>query len=412
VADQYKFTQASKKAYEMLDQAMIKIGFETFGTNMASDLTNVRGGFPTRNWQTGVCPHIEEIGATALTEKVLVDKWGCFACSIKCGRRSEIRRGPYQGKSGEGPEFETVGTFGGMCAISDLEAITMAHYLCNEYGIDTISAGNTIAFAMECYEKGILPKSDTDGLELTFGNYTAAIEAIHKIARREGIGELLAKGVKRLAEKLGQGSDAFAMHVKGLELPAYDSRAVKATGLAYATANRGGDHMTAYVQGPSFLDYPFLVVDESRILDPLVADPAEAQIVIDLENALTIFDCVGACKFMGMGIAHREMADLISAGLGWNFGLQEFKTTGERVYNLARAYSVREGLTATDDTLPKRLLEEPLPEGPAEGCVNELAPLLAAYYEHRGWDSVTGKPKREKLEELGIAELIPDIWGK
>jgi len=378
---------------------------------MASDLTNVRGGFPTRNWQTGVCPHIEEIGATALSDKVLVNKWGCFACSIKCGRRSEIRRGPFQGKSGEGPEFETVGTFGGMCAIEDLEAITMIHYICNEYGIDTISAGNSIGFAMECFEKGILTPADTDGLELTFGNYMAAIEALHKIARKEGLGELLAMGVKRMSEKLGKGSDAFAMHVKGLELPAYDSRAVKATGLAYATANRGGDHMTAYVQGPSFLDYPFLVVDESRINDPLVADPKEAQIVFDLENALNIFDCVGACKFMGMGIAHREMADMIAASLGWSFGLEEFKTVGERVYNLARAFSIREGLTVADDTLPQRLLNEPLPEGPAKGCVNELQILLDAYYDIRGWDKATGKPKPEKLKELDLEELIPDLWG-
>lgn len=412
IADPFGFAKAAKKQYEMLDQALIKIALETFGTNMAIDLVNVRGGFPTRNWQTGVSPHIDEICATALTEKILVERVGCFACSIKCGRRTEIRRGPYQGKTGEGPEFETIGAFGGMCAIDDLEAIAMIHYLCDDYGLDTISAGNTIGFAMECYEKGILTKSDTDGLELKFGDYEATIELLHKIAKREGIGDLLSQGVKKISEKLGRGTESFAMHVKGLELPAYDSRAVKATGLAYATANRGGDHITGYVQGPSFLDYPFLVVDESRIKDPLVADPEEAKVVKDLEDALTVFDCVGACKFMGMALAMREWVDLIAAGLGGDFGISEFKMSGERVYNLARAFSVREGLTAADDTLPKRLLEEPLPEGPAEGHVNELAPLLDAYYELRGWDKATGKPTPEKLKELGLEELIPDLWGK
>ena len=412
VADPFGFNKAAKKQYEMLDQALIKIALETFGTNMAIDLVNVRGGFPTRNFQTGVSPHIDEICATALTEKILVERVGCFACSIKCGRKTEIRRGPYQGKTGEGPEFETVGAFGGMCAIDDLEAIAMIHYLCDDYGLDTISAGNTIGFAMECYEKGILTKSDTDGLELKFGDYEATIELLHKIAKREGIGDLLSQGVKKISEKLGQGTGSFAMHVKGLELPAYDSRAVKATGLAYATANRGGDHITGYVQGPSFLDYPFLVVDESRIKDPLVADPEEAKVVKDLEDALTVFDCVGACKFMGMALAMREWVDLIAAGLGGDFGISEFKASGERVYNLARAFSIREGLTAADDTLPKRLLEEPLPEGPAEGHVNELAPLLDAYYELRGWDKATGKPTPEKLKELGLEELIPDLWGK
>jgi len=411
IADPFGFNKVAKKQYEMLDQALIKIALETFGTNMAIDLVNVRGGFPTRNFQTGVSPHIDEICATALSEKILVERVGCFACSIKCGRRTEIRSGPYQGKTGEGPEFETVGAFGGMCAIDDLEAITMIHYLCDDYGLDTISAGNTIGFAMECYEKGILTKSDTDGLELNFGDYEATVELIHKIAKREGIGDLLSQGVKRISEKLGQGTENFAMHVKGLELPAYDSRAVKATGLAYATANRGGDHITGYVQGPSFLDYPFLVVDESRIKDPLVADPTEVKVVKDLEDALTVFDCVGACKFMGMALAMREWVDLIAAGLGGDFGVDEFKMSGERVYNLARAFSIREGLTAADDTLPKRLLEEPLPEGPAQGHINELAPLLDAYYEVRGWDKTTGKPTPERLKELGLEELIPDLWG-
>lgn len=412
VADSFGFARVSKKQYQLVNQALIKIGLETFGTQMAIDLVNVRGGLPTRNWQTGVFPNIDAISATALLDKLTIEKVGCFACPIKCGRRTEIRSGPYAGAKGEGPEFETVGAFGGMCLIEDLEAITKAHYLCNDYGLDTISTGNTIAFTMECYERGILTKSDTEGLEIKFGDSEVVIELVHKIAKREGIGDLLAEGTKRVSEKLGKGSETFAMQVKGLELPAYDSRAVKLTGLTYATANRGGDHITAYVQGPSFLDYPFLLVDESRVKDPLVADPSEVKVAKDLEDALTVFDCIGACKFMGMSLAAPEWVDLIRYGLGWtNFGVEDFRISGERVYNLARAFSIREGLTAADDTLPRRLLEEPLPEGPAKGHVNELAPLLDAYYELRGWDKATGKPTPEKLRELGLEELIPDIWG-
>lgn len=412
IANPSAFREVARKQFELLDQHMLKIGMEAFGTNMVLDMVNIRGGFPTKNWQTGVFPEVERINAIALSEKVLVEKKCCFSCPICCGRGSEIREGPYKGKTGEGPEYESVGALGGMCGISNLEAITMAHYLCNDYGLDTISTGSTIAFAMECYEKGILTKLDTEGLELKFGDTEVMIEMVHKIAKREGLGNLLAEGTKRMSQKLGEGSEKFAMQVKGLELPAYESRAVKLTGLTYATANRGGDHITAYVQGPTYLDAPFLIVEESMIEDPLVINPKEVKVAKDLEDALTVFDCAGACKFMGLCLSTEEWIDLIRYGLGWDdFSVTDFRITGERVYNLARAFSIREGLTAADDTLPKRLLEEPLPEGPAKGHVNELAPLLDAYYELRGWDKATGKPTPEKLRELGLGELIPDVWG-
>jgi len=412
LADRFAFTREARKQYEMLNQAMLKIAMETFGTNMLIDSVNSRGGFPTRNWQTGVFPNINAINSIALFEKLLVGRQGCFACTLHCGRKTEIRRGPYQGYSGEGPEYETVGVFGGMCFNDDLEAIAMMSYLCDDYGLDTISTGNTIGFAMECYEKGILTREDTDGLEIKFGDYVTMVELVHKIARREGIGELLSQGVKRVSEKLGRGTERFAMHVKGLELPAYDPRAAQIAGLAFASANRGGDHITSYVHGPAFCDYVFLVVDQSMPRDRLVADPKEAKIVRDLEDALTAFDCLGLCKFLGFDIPAPELVDLITSGLGWDFSVSELRTAGERVYNLARAFSVREGLTAADDTLPKRLLEEPLPEGPAKGHVTELAPLLDAYYEFRGWDRATGKPTPEKLGELGLEELIPDLWSQ
>ncbi|PQP34090.1 hypothetical protein C6A37_09575, partial [Desulfobacteraceae bacterium SEEP-SAG9] len=169
------------------------------------------------------------------------------------------------------------------CGVADMNAITMANYLCNEYGLDTITTGSSIAFAMECYEKGILTNDQTDGLELTFGDGELVVHLIDKIAKREGIGNLLAEGTKIMSQKLGHGSEHFAMHVKGLELPAYDPRAAKITGLGYVTANRGGDHITAYVQGPTFIDLPFLLVEDSTIKDPFVADPMEAKVVIDME---------------------------------------------------------------------------------------------------------------------------------
>ena len=405
IANPTAFKKVSEKQFELLDQHMFKVALETFGTNVVIDLVNARGGFPTRNWQTCVFPELEEINAQALSEKVLIEPMGCFACPLRCGRRSEIRQGKYKGASGEGPEFESVGTLGGSCHVTDMEAITMAHYLCDDYGLDTISTGATIGFAIECYEKEILTKSDTDGLELRFGDPDIVIELIHKIAKREGFGDFLAEGTRRMAQKLDKGSERFAMNVKGLELPAYDSRAVQITGLAYAVANRGGDHVTAYIQGPTFLDIPFLCIPDSQIKDSLVADPEEVHILVDLENVMTALDTLGACKFMGFCVASDEWVELVAHCLGRDFTYDDLMRVGERAYNLARVFNVREGVTRADDTLPPRLLEEPLTEGPAAGKVNENLPaMLDKYYELRGWDKATGKPTPEKLKELGLEE--------
>jgi aldehyde:ferredoxin oxidoreductase len=414
LADKALFSEIAKKQIDLLNESILKVGFESYGTNMVSDMVNIRGGYPTRNWQEGVFDQIEEVNGQALTDRVLIKGVSCFACPIACGRGTEIKEGPWKGNSGEGPEYETVNTFGAMCGVADLNAITMANYLCNEYGLDTISAGSTIAFAMECYEKGILNKEISGGLEVKFGDEKLIVDLVPKIARREGIGDLLAEGTKRVSETLGQGSDHFAMHVKGLELPAYDPRAAKITGLGYVTANRGGDHITAYVQGPTFIDTPFLIVEDSKIEDPLVANPKEAKVVIDLENALTMFDCIGACKFMGILLPADDYVKLIATATGWNFGIDEFRKCGERIYNLMRAFCVREGITRKADILPKRLMEDPLPEGPAKGMTIDkdmLEMLKDAYYKIRGWDQETGKPTIEKLKELELDDLTQDMWG-
>jgi len=234
---------------------------------------------------------------------------------------------------------------------------------------------------------------------------------LHKIARREGFGDFLAEGTKRMSKKLGKGTERFAMHVKGLELPAYDSRAVQITGLAYAVANRGGDHITAYIQCPTFLDIPFLVIPDSQIKDPFVADPEEVHVLVDLENTMNALDTLGACKFMGLCLSSEEWVKLVEHCLGRKFTYKDMVNVGDRTYNIARLFSIREGLTRADDTLPPRLLEEPLPEGPAQGKVNEnLQQMLDKYYELRGWDKATGKPTPEKLIELGLQEYILDAW--
>jgi aldehyde:ferredoxin oxidoreductase len=411
IADPEKFMSVSKKQYDLIRDSMLKVGLETHGTNLLLDMVNVRGGLPTRNWQVGMFAHEYKINGPALTDNVLKSRVACYACPIACGRVSEIKTGKWAGKEGEGPEYESVVLLGSACDVDDLNAITMANFLCNEYGIDTISAGSIIAFAMECYEKGILTKKDTGGLEIKFGDPDILVELTEKIGKREGIGDLLGEGTKRVAEKLGKGSEKFAMQVKGLELPAYDSRAAKITALGYAVASRGGDHMTGYIQGPTFIDTPFLVVDDSKIDDVYMPKPKDATVLRDLENALTMFDVTGTCKFMGLMLNAHEWVDLISSVTGWEFSIEDFKKTGERIVNLSRAFNMRDGFTRADDNLPKRLTEEPMPDGPAKGhVVEQLDTLLDSYYEARGWDKKTGKPTPEKLKELGLDFVIPDLW--
>jgi len=232
---------------------------------------------------------------------------------------------------------------------------------------------------------------------------------LEKITKREGIGDLLAEGVKIMSNRLGKGSEKFAMHVKGLELPCYDPRAAKITGLAYVTANRGGDHITAYIEGPAFLAMPFMIVDDADVGDPLQEIPEKTKIVKDFEDSFGVFDAIGGCKFMGMVLTAEDWAGLISKLMGYDFTATDFRKTGERIYNLERAFLVREGFSRKDDTLPPRLLEEPLPEGPAEGHTVNLAPMLDAYYEFRGWDK-DGKPTKEKLQELGLDWVINKIY--
>jgi aldehyde:ferredoxin oxidoreductase len=408
VADKDAFDDAAKKASDFVNESLLKMTLEVYGTDMVLDLVNIKGGLPTRNWQSGSCAYADDINGPAINEKILTGRKACFACPIACGRLAEVKTGKYACRT-EGPEYETIGALGPMCNVSDLEAIAFANLLCNDYGLDTISTGSTIAFTMECFEKGLLTQEQTDGLDVKFGDPDVVIALIHKIAKREGIGDRMAEGTRNMARSLGRGSEHFAMQVKGLELPAYDCRATKITGLGFATANRGGDHITAYVQGPTFLDIPFLIVPESTIEDPMKENPREAKVVKDLEDALTVFDAVGACKFMGMALMAEDVVPVIAHATGWEFGEEDFRRGGERIINLARAFNVREGCTRADDTLPPRLLKEPLADGPAQGGVVELDPLLDAYYEYRGWDKSTGRPSAKKLNELGLGHIAEQI---
>jgi len=408
-----RFNQVVRQQREYMDESLLKVGFDTFGTNMVADMVNVRGGYPNRNWQRGEFELLDEINAEAITDKILIEGVRCFACPVACGRSTEIREGKWKGRHGEGPEYETTNMLGAQCGVADLNAITMANYLCNEYGLDTISTGASIAFAMECYERGILDEGQTNGKALRFGDADLVVDLVEKIAYRREIGDLLAEGTRVMAERLGQGAEHFAMQVKGLELPAYDPRAAKITGLGYVTASRGGDHMTGYIQLPTFFDMPFLIVEDSLIRDPFEANPAEVQVLIDLENALTVLDAVGGCKFMGILLTAEDLSTLIASATGWDFDVTEFRKSGERIFNLTRACCVREGMGREQDVLPGRLMTDALPSGPAEGMLIDkgtLEMLKDAYYQARGWDLQRGIPSEAKLQELALEQIGHDLW--
>ncbi|MEM4879200.1 MAG: aldehyde ferredoxin oxidoreductase C-terminal domain-containing protein, partial [Desulfurococcaceae archaeon] len=276
--------------------------------------------------------------------------------------------------------------------------------LCDKYGIDTISAGSVLGFAFELYEKGILSKSEVDGLDLVWGNVQAAMELIRKISLREGVGNILAEGVKRAAEIIGRGAERFAMHVKGLEMPAYDPRAAKAHGLNFVTSNVGANHMIGW-------NY-FEILGVPKKVDPFAVE-GKGELTKYVQDETAMLEAIGLCQFPASNqIPPLEVtAKMLYAATG----IERFKDTkylflvGERVYNLERAFNIREGFGKESDTIPERFIYEPVPRPPAKGQVFELDKLLEDYYKARGWDVKTGKPTRKKLEELGLTDVIDVI---
>lgn len=408
VVNKVDFDKVAERTTRLVNESPIKVGFETFGTAMVVDIDMARGCFPTKNFKENMVDYVESINGEALTENNLLDRKACFACPIACGRVVEVKSGPYAGLKGEGPEYESLGAFGGMCFVNNLDSIIAAHNLCDDYGLDVVSAGNTIGFAMECYEKGILTKDDVDGFDLKFGNDEAMLALLGKIAERDGFGDQLAEGVKRMSAKLGKGTEKFAMHVKGLEFAAHDPRLGQLMGLSYATCNRGACHLNSCILIPTIMDVPMLVVEKSQVEDPYEAKVEDIPVEIDLQNAMSLFDSTGACKFMAMTLSYDDWIEMIRAVTGWDFNFDEYKEVGERIYNLERLFNIREGFSRADDSLPARVLEESFTEGPNAGVVIKLDELLGPYYELRGWDK-DGKPTPEKLTSLGLGEFIQVI---
>jgi aldehyde:ferredoxin oxidoreductase len=358
-----------------------------FGTVVMMNIVNSVGALPTRNHRETQFEGAEAISGETLTEKYLEKNASCWACPIACTRITRTEK-----VEGEGPEFETCWAFGAECGCDDMEAIIEANYLCNELGMDTISAGSTIACAMELSELGLL---DSD---LRFGRADLLAQTVVEMGERRGLGAELADGSLRLATKYGRPD--LSMSVKGMEMPAYDPRGMQGQGLLYATSNRGGCHMRGNMLGLEVLGLPKLI-DRFQV-------QGKSSYVILHQNVAAAIDSLVVCKFTNMAASEEYFARVLAAVSGMDFSTGELIRVGERVYNLERLYNNRQGFTRADDTLPPRLLNEPSPDGPSKGWVSHLEPMLEEYYRSRGWDQ-QGVPKPRKLEDLGLAELAREL---
>ncbi len=381
-----------KRATELYEQASV----DRLGTPGILSYAQETASLPTRNYQAGMFEDAEKIDGENMREQLVVRDISCFNCPKACGKLVIVRSGPWKGTRLVGPEYETLGMLGANCGVNDLEAIAHANLLCDQLGIDTVSTGGATGFAMECYERGILTKKDTDGLELNFGNAEAMIELVKKIGLREGIGDLLAEGVKRASEKIGRGSERWAVHVKGAELPAWEARAVRGRGLMYALNECGGFHTKGWVSGS---DPP----DKSAL--------GKVKRFINSQNRTAVLDSTGLCMFME--ISWKDLVHLLNLVTGWKLTSARCLKIGRRIHTLARAFNIRDGFSRKNDRLPPRLMNEPTPKGPPAGCKafvsnEDFEMCLDKYYSLRGWDR-NGKPKYETLLRLNLREAAEDL---
>ncbi len=362
-------------------------GLPTYGTAILVNIINESGVYPTENFQKAYFPDADKASGETLAETYLTKREVCFGCPIACGRYTRV--GDVEGG---GPEYETIWAYSADCGVSDLPAVIRANKWCNEYGLDTISAGATIACAMELYQRGLVTDDELDGPPLEFGSSEAIVEWTRRMGAGEGFGAKLAKGSYRLAEMYGV--PELSMSVKKQELPAYDPRGVQGHGLQYATSNRGGCHVRGFLIAPEILGVP-------EKLDPLSLE-SKATWAKLFQDLTAVIDSLGMCLFTSFALDADDYTALFNTIVGADCSAEDMIEAGERIWNLERTFNLAAGVGPDQDTLPRRLLEEPIPEGPSQGNVHRLDELLPEYYRERGWDE-KGIPTDAKLAELELA---------
>ncbi len=381
--------------YEEMSHGSKTVKYRTLGTAANVLKLNAAAALPTRNMQKATFDGAELVSGEYLNEHFIVKIQGCEACPMRCEHVAVIPEGPWKGSSAR-MEYEPLMALGPFCEVDRLEGVIKAKEGCDKYGMDAISSGIIIGFAMECFEKGLISKKDTGGLDLSFGNYESMVQMVRKMAYREDIGDALAEGVKGASERIGKGSQEFACHIKGVETTGYDIRGLKTCALGYAVSRRGADHQRHGSYGH----------DLSGEVDRFKVDKGRGKLVMEDEDVYCVFDSLILCKFNRLLWDYDRMGRIYTEVTGMPMTGKEIHKAGERVSNLARIYNIREGLTRKHDHLPPRVMKLPIPSGVAKGSFvsqEELDFLLDDYYAARGWTR-QGIPTMEKLKELGLEE--------
>ncbi|MEI7463481.1 MAG: aldehyde ferredoxin oxidoreductase C-terminal domain-containing protein, partial [Candidatus Taylorbacteria bacterium] len=359
-------------------------------------------GLPIKNWRLGKWEEgAIKISGPRMSETMLKKNYYCAGCVVGCGRTVEVTEGDYAPVNGGGPEYETLGFFGGSCMVDDLEAIAKANELCNRYGVDTIDAGNTVAMAMEAYENGLLTEKEA-GCKLEWGNGQALVEMIRQIGENRGLGAILGKGITAAAREIGGYCYKYAMHSKGLSLPAHDPRAYTSVALGFATSPRGACHLQAF----SHAFERATIMPDMGIHTPLERFTTEgkADLVVKMQHVMALFDALCLCKFdIYGGVDVTLMKEFLNMATGSTFSQEEILLAGERIFNLKRLYNMECGLSAKDDTVPDRILHEPRGSGSAADNLPDLRTMLTTYYQLRGWGP-DGNPTPETLSRLNLRQ--------
>jgi len=383
-------------------------GFREFGTSGGVATVEAVGDMPVKNWSIGNTD-ITNITGQSMAAKILKKPYHCAQCPIGCGRTVHVTEGEYASIETGGPEYETMGMLGSNCLINDLKAVQMGNELCNRYGLDTISAGSAVSFAMEAYEAGLLSEELLEGKKARWGNAEDMIDIIKALGLREGkLGDLLANGVKRASKMLGGLAEEMSVDVKGLEFPAHDPRASVATALQYVTSTRGADHLNSFTSDftvpGSTPGFGFMPPTE---MEPYEPSDANLNIVYTHQHVMAMMDSLTGCKFVIFPLQDNFMPNMLlwlKDVTGWEMTQEDFMKTGERLFNLKRMYQVKCGVSRKDDVLPPKMTKRRMTGGAANHIPN-VAALLDRYYELRGWDYY-GIPSADKLEDLGLSWLL------
>jgi aldehyde:ferredoxin oxidoreductase len=393
-ADPERLKETFKEAAKTVKEK--SAAFAKYGTSMVVGITGKAGAIPTKNLQTGYFPDFEKIGGDALINGHFVKNMACARCPLHCGNATKAEK-DYQVET-EGPEYETLAMFGANLENANLESIIMANDLCNRYGIDTISCADTIACAVEMFDRGIISEKDTGGLRLSWGDHRVIVQLVEMTGKSEGFGKAVGEGSRRLSAAYGPEAEKCAMNVKGMEFPGYDPRGIQGMSLAFATSTRGACHLRATMYVPELFQ---------GVLDRFTVK-GKAKPLKDLQELFTVLDCMVLCKFGARNAfanSWDNMVMLVNAATGHGYTVDGLKQVGERVWTIERLFNLREGLSKKDDTLPDRLFTLPIHDGPSKGAVVNRADFdneLLEYYAAWGWSS-DGVPTSETMERLGMS---------